>query len=101
MTAAKSGAKQGDPLALRDRLIIDLLYASGSRGSVLCGLDIVDVDTGHRVVRVLGKGNKQRAVPYGRPAAESLQAWLANGRPALVTAVDFFFFIYIVLDFLV
>ena len=85
MTAAKSGAEQGDPLALRDRLIVELLYATGIRVSELCGLDVDDIDTGHRLVRVLGKGNKQRTVPFGRPAAEALHAWLADGRPVLVT----------------
>jgi integrase/recombinase XerC len=86
MAAAKSGAEQGDPLALRDRLIVEMLYATGIRVSELCGLDIDDVDTGHRVVRVLGKGNKQRSAPYGLPAADALRAWLADGRPDLVTA---------------
>ncbi|RFZ14269.1 Tyrosine recombinase XerD [Mycobacterium marinum] len=86
MTAAKSGAQQGDPLALRDRVIVELLYATGIRVSELCGLDIDDVDTGHRLVRVLGKGNKQRTAPFGQPAAEALQTWLADGRPALATA---------------
>lgn len=86
MTAAKSGAEQGDPLALRDRLIVELLYATGIRVSELCGLDVDDVDTAHRVVRVLGKGNKQRTAPFGTPAAEALSAWLSNGRPALATA---------------
>ncbi|GBG35631.1 tyrosine recombinase XerC [Mycobacterium montefiorense] len=86
MAAAKSGAEQGDPLALRDRLIVEMLYATGIRVSELCGLDIDDVDNGHRVVRVLGKGNKQRTVPFGVPAADALHSWLADGRPALVTA---------------
>lgn len=86
MTAAKSGAQQGDPLALRDRLIVEFLYATGIRVSELCGLDVDDIDTGHRVLRVLGKGNKQRTVPFGQPAAEALRAWLTDGRPALVTA---------------
>ena len=86
MAAAKSGAEQGDPLALRDRLIVEMLYATGIRVSELCGLDIDDVDTRHRVVRVLGKGNKQRTAPFGVPAADALRAWLADGRPALVTA---------------
>jgi integrase/recombinase XerC len=85
MAAAKSGAEQGDPLALRDRLIVELLYATGIRVSELCGLDVDDVDTAHRLVRVLGKGNKQRSAPFGAPAAEALSAWLADGRPALVT----------------
>ncbi|MCW2663082.1 MAG: xerC, partial [Mycobacterium sp.] len=86
MAAAKSGAQQGDPLALRDRLIVEMLYATGIRVSELCGLDVDDVDTRHRLVRVLGKGNKQRSAPFGAPAADALGAWLAGGRPALVTA---------------
>ncbi|MGZ5362760.1 MAG: tyrosine recombinase XerC [Mycobacterium sp.] len=86
MAAAKSGAQQGDPLALRDRLIVELLYASGIRVSELCGLDIDDVDTSRRLLRVLGKGNKQRTVPFGAPAQAALTAWLSDGRPALATA---------------
>jgi integrase/recombinase XerC len=86
MAAAKTGSQQGDSLALRDRLIVELLYATGMRVSELCGLDIDDVDLGRRLVRVLGKGDKQRTVPFGEPAAEALRAWLADGRPALATA---------------
>jgi integrase/recombinase XerC len=83
MAAAVSGAEQGDPLALRDRLIVELLYATGIRVSELCGLDIDDVDTSRRLLRVLGKGDKQRTVPYGEPAQQALQAWLDDGRPHL------------------
>ena len=86
MAAAKSGAQQGDPLALRDRLIVELLYASGIRVSELCGLDIDDVDMSRRLLRVLGKGNKQRTVPFGAPAVAALTAWLSDGRPALATS---------------
>jgi integrase/recombinase XerC len=85
MAAAKSGAQQGDPLALRDQLIVELLYATGIRVSELCGLDIDDVDTSRRLVRVLGKGNKQRTVPFGEPAQAALTAWLTDGRPKLAT----------------
>ena len=85
MAAADLGAEQGDPLALRDRLIVELLYATGIRVSELCGLDVDDIDTGRRVLRVLGKGNKQRTVPFGRPALTALNSWLSEGRPALVT----------------
>lgn len=88
MAAAKSGSEQGDPLAQRDRLIVELLYATGIRVSELCGLDVDDVDIGHRLLRVLGKGNKQRAVPFGEPATDALRIWLADGRPALVTATS-------------
>jgi integrase/recombinase XerC len=86
MAASNSGAQQGDPLALRDRLIVELLYATGIRVSELCGLDVDDVDTAHRVVRVIGKGDKPRTAPFGEPAASALQAWLVQGRPALATA---------------
>lgn len=84
MAAADLGAEQGDPLALRDRLIVELLYATGIRVSELCGLDVDDVDTGRRLLRVLGKGNKQRTVPFGAPALAALTAWLTDGRPELV-----------------
>lgn len=85
MAAAKSGAAEGDPLALRDRLIVELLYATGIRVSELCGLDVDDVDLSRRVLRVLGKGNKQRTAPFGEPAEDALAAWLSYGRPALAT----------------
>jgi integrase/recombinase XerC len=88
MTAADLGAEQGDPQGLRDRLIVELLYATGIRVSELCGLDIDDVDTERRLLRVLGKGNKQRTVPFGAPASSALTAWLSEGRPALATAAS-------------
>ncbi|WP_305095179.1 tyrosine recombinase XerC [Prescottella sp. R16] len=84
MTAAESGAAQEDPIALRDRLIVELLYSTGIRVGELCGLDIGDVDAGRRVLRVLGKGDKERVVPYGRPAEDALTVWLRAGRPELV-----------------
>ena len=83
MSAAKSGAAEGDPLALRDLLIVELLYATGIRVSELCGLDIDDVDSGRRVLRVVGKGDKQRTVPFGEPAELALTRWLTDGRQAL------------------
>jgi integrase/recombinase XerC len=67
---------------LRDRVVLELLYATGVRVSELCGLDVDDVDAGRRVVRVLGKGRKERSVPYGVPAQRALDRWLAEGRPA-------------------
>ena len=86
MAAAVLGAEQRDPIALRDRLIVELLYATGIRVSELCGLDVDDVDTGRNLLRVLGKGNKQRTVPFGRPALAALKDWLADGRPHLVVS---------------
>lgn len=70
-------APEGEgPLVLRDRAILELLYAAGLRVSELVGLDWPDVDLSARMVRVMGKGSKERMVPFGRPAAETLRAWL-------------------------
>jgi len=69
--------------ALRDRLLLELLYATGVRVSELCGLNMSDVDSARRVVRVLGKGNKERTVPFGLPAEAALADWLRHGRPVL------------------
>ncbi|ROT32741.1 tyrosine recombinase XerC [Micromonospora sp. HM5-17] len=71
------------PVATRDRAVLELLYATGIRVSELCGLDRDDVDAARRVVRVLGKGGKERSVPYGIPAQRALDDWLRIGRPAL------------------
>jgi integrase/recombinase XerC len=73
------------PEDLRDRLALELLYATGIRVGELCGLDLDDVDTSRRVVRVLGKGNRERTVPYGNPAGRALERWLGAGRPVWVT----------------
>ncbi|RDI49000.1 integrase/recombinase XerC [Nocardia mexicana] len=86
MQAAESGAAQHEPMALRDRLIVEMLYATGIRVSELCGLDIDDVDRERRLVRVLGKGNKERSVPFGVPADRALEDWLRSGRPSFATA---------------
>jgi integrase/recombinase XerC len=69
------------PLGLRDVAILELLYATGIRVGELVGLDIDDLDRQRNVVRVLGKGRKERTVPFGVPAAEALDRWLATGRP--------------------
>jgi integrase/recombinase XerC len=76
----------GDPAGLRDRAILELLYATGIRVSELCGLDVGDADRGRRVVRVFGKGAKERSVPYGAPAELALDGWLTRGRPTMVAA---------------
>jgi integrase/recombinase XerC len=80
-----SAADADDPVGLRDALVLELLYASGIRVSELVGLDVDDVDRDRRLLRVLGKGRKERSVPYGLPAEAALDAWLTRGRPALVT----------------
>ncbi|MEI4272740.1 tyrosine recombinase XerC [Klenkia sp. LSe6-5] len=70
-------------VGLRDALVVDLLYASGVRVGELVGLDLDDVDHGRRLLRVLGKGRKERSVPFGVPAERALRRWLDAGRPAL------------------
>jgi integrase/recombinase XerC len=84
--AAAAGAAQLDPVALRDHLVVELLYATGIRVGELCALDVDDVDQGRRVVRVLGKGGRERTVPYGVPAERALRQWSLHGRPALQAA---------------
>ena len=85
IAAAAAERPQGDPIALRDTVILEVLYAGGIRVGELCGLDVDDVDRDRRVLRVIGKGDKERTVPYGAPAAAALDAWLRHGRPALAT----------------
>jgi integrase/recombinase XerC len=71
------------PLMRRDQLILELLYATGIRVSELTGLDVDDVDRSRRVVRVMGKGAKERTVPYGLAAERALDGWLAGARAEL------------------
>lgn len=81
--AEKAGS--GDPVAMRDSALIELLYASGLRVSELCGLDVDDVDLDRLTVRVLGKGSKERVVPFGVPAHSALVDYLRNARPVLLS----------------
>lgn len=83
VAGAASAAAEGAPLALRNRAMLELLYATGVRVGELAGLDIDDLDPDRRTLRVLGKGNKERTVPYGLPAALAVDDWLRRGRPAL------------------
>ncbi|MCI2419207.1 tyrosine recombinase XerC [Saccharopolyspora sp. K220] len=84
MRASAMGAEQGDPVALRDHAVLELLYATGVRVAELCGLDVDDVDREHRLIRVIGKGDKERVVPFGLPADQSISRWLSAGRSKLV-----------------
>ncbi|WP_310208629.1 tyrosine recombinase XerC [Paenarthrobacter nitroguajacolicus] len=80
-----AAAEAGGPMAIRNRAMVELLYATGVRVGELAGLDIDDLDPDRRTLRVLGKGNKERTVPYGVPAAVAVDDWLRRGRPAVVT----------------
>jgi integrase/recombinase XerD len=73
-----------EPAALRDRALLELMYACGLRASEAVGLDVRDVDLKAQVLRTRGKGAKERLVPVGREALAAVKAWLARGRPALV-----------------
>ncbi|RBP98769.1 tyrosine recombinase XerC [Bifidobacterium xylocopae] len=70
-------------LACRDRAIVELLYATGMRVAELTALDQKDVDFQSRTVKVMGKGSKERVIPFGLPAAHALEDWLGQGRPGL------------------
>jgi len=84
--AILSSPKGGDPVALRDRACLELLYGAGLRISELVSLDVDDVDLEEQSVRVIGKGDKQRIVPLGSFACEATSAYLRSGRPKLATA---------------
>ncbi len=75
-------ADDDTPVGIRDVAMLELLYATGIRVGELVGLDIDDVDDERRVVRVFGKGRKERSVPYGTPAGRAVDRWLRSGRPA-------------------
>lgn len=82
---ARAAASSGEPRALRDAAMLELLYASALRVSELCGVDLDDLDRERRTVRVLGKGSKERVAPYGEPAARALDAYLVRARPVLAS----------------
>jgi integrase/recombinase XerC len=77
----ESMATNDNPGGLCDRLAVELLYASGARVSELVGLNVADIDFSRNLIRVLGKGGKERMVPFGLPARDALDAWLKHGRP--------------------
>jgi integrase/recombinase XerC len=79
---------EAGPLVLRDRAFLELLYSSGLRVSELTGLDLDDLDLADGLVRVLGKGRKERVVPVGGPAREALRRWIDEARPALLAGPD-------------
>jgi integrase/recombinase XerC len=74
----------GGPVAARDAAVLEVLYATGIRVSELCGLDLADLDRARQVIRVFGKGSKERTVPLGRPAIRAVEAWVGKPRAQLV-----------------
>jgi integrase/recombinase XerC len=76
-------AAEGEPAALRDLALLELIYGSALRVSEACGVDVDDVDLSALTVRVTGKGAKDRVVPFGVPAARAITAYRDRGRPAL------------------
>jgi len=88
LTAIIEAADSADPQGLRDRAILELIYAAGLRLAEVVGLDVPGADLRERLVRVRGKGNKERIVVIGRPAAQALQRYLREGRPKLAQAEE-------------
>ena len=77
---ATRATEEQTPLSLRDVAIVEMLYATGARVGELCGLDFNDIDYDRQTIRVLGKGNKERTIPFGNPALRALTSWLKQGR---------------------
>jgi integrase/recombinase XerD len=81
LLAAPSG---DEPTALRDRALLEVMYACGLRASETIGLDLADVDLHEGFLRARGKGSKERLVPLGRKAIAAISAYLRGGRPKLI-----------------
>ena len=88
LTRLEATATGGDPAALRDYAVLELLYGAALRVSELCGLDVDDLDLDRRTARVVGKGAKERVVPFGGPASRAIDAYLVRGRPALAQRAE-------------
>ena len=72
-----------EPKDIRDRAVLEFLYATGARVSEVCGLNLADLDMEASLVRLFGKGAKERVVPFGSAAHAALETWLVSGRPAM------------------
>jgi integrase/recombinase XerC len=81
-------AQTGEPTAVRDLAVIEVLYASALRVSELVGARVADLDRERMTIRVLGKGDKDRVVPFGIPARRALDAYLEDARPLLLDGRD-------------
>lgn len=87
-TSLSARAVADNPIAIRDQAIIELLYATACRVSEIANLNLSDIDFSRNLLRVVGKGNKQRSVPFGTPARDALEYWIRSGRPQLVSAAS-------------
>jgi integrase/recombinase XerC len=83
--AIAAARETGRPIATRDVALLEVLYSTGIRVSELCGLDLNDLDRERRVIRVFGKGSKERTVPLGAPALRAVDAWIVRARSQLMT----------------
>ena len=84
LTVASVASDDDSPIGIRNLAIIETLYATGIRVSELVGLDVLDLNFTDLTLRVTGKGNKERVVPFGIPAKEALERWLEIGRPEIL-----------------
>lgn len=82
-SALQAKATVDNPSGLRDLAMVELLYATGARVSELASLDLGSVDYSRNIVRLMGKGSKERMVPFGQPARDAIDDWLRHGRNAL------------------
>ena len=81
--AATRAREENSPAAIRDWAILETIYATGIRVSEVCSLETTSIDQQGMTLRVIGKGNKERVVPFTRACLSALQAWLSHGRPSL------------------
>lgn len=81
--ALEAKATEDNPQGVRDLVAVELLYASGARVSELVGLDLESIDCSRNIMRVMGKGSKERMIPFGQPARDALDLWIRTARPML------------------
>ena len=91
LECARSRASADDPVSVRDWAILELIYATGIRVSEACSLTTSSIDSAALTVRVLGKGDKERTVPFGVPARDALDQWTVRARPSLAVGTDALF----------